>query len=53
MHPVERSGLVWPRIYGYAVVADVPRPTTIMGGVFVLVGILGLIRSESRAPSIV
>ena len=44
--PVEYSGLVWAGVYGYAIWADVPGPTTFAGAALIVAGSLTLVWSE-------
>ena len=46
--PVEYTGLVWAGVYGYAIWADVPGPTTFAGAALIVAGSLTLVWSESR-----
>lgn len=46
--PVEYSGLVWAFLYGYAIWADVPGPSTFAGAGLISAGSLALVWSERR-----
>ncbi len=46
--PVEYTGLVWAGVYGYAIWADVPGPSTIAGAALILTGSLVLVAAERR-----
>ncbi len=46
--PVEYTGLVWAGLYGYAIWADVPGPSTVAGAALILAGSLWLVWTEKR-----